>query len=253
MARIPARIPGRELEELEDKLYLSNSTNQTGELQIHGGAAGEKVLEIFSGSTSILQILATTTTARILGGSNKPVQIGDAGSTSHSLAANDDLFVSGKLEVDGISYFDSGVYFFSFVYLGDNDDLTLGDSPDSRLDWSTAQATENTLIWGLGDTAKSIIFCDYSDRNKDFDHAGQTNPTIFVHSATDPDTDNTQWLSISHNQTDGVIACGKGTLNLGGTTVNFVNATRTVAADAAMNAYVELEIGGAAYKFMLTA
>lgn len=35
--------------------------------------------------------------------------VGDAGSTSHSLAANDDLFVSGKLEVDGASYLDGTV------------------------------------------------------------------------------------------------------------------------------------------------
>jgi len=32
--------------------------------------------------------------------------VGDAGSTSHSLATNDDLFVSGKLEVDGTAHFD---------------------------------------------------------------------------------------------------------------------------------------------------
>ncbi len=35
--------------------------------------------------------------------------IGDAGTTSHSLAANDDLLITGKLEVDGLSYFDGAV------------------------------------------------------------------------------------------------------------------------------------------------
>ncbi len=35
--------------------------------------------------------------------------IGDAGTSSHSFNTNDDLFVSGRLEVDGISYFDSDV------------------------------------------------------------------------------------------------------------------------------------------------
>jgi hypothetical protein len=34
---------------------------------------------------------------------------GDAGTTSHSLAANDDLFVTGKLEVDGAAYFDGSI------------------------------------------------------------------------------------------------------------------------------------------------
>ena len=36
-------------------------------------------------------------------------KVGDAGSTSRSLSANDDLFVSGKLEVDGVFYADGGI------------------------------------------------------------------------------------------------------------------------------------------------
>ena len=40
-------------------------------------------------------------------GASEYVCIGDAGTTSHSLDANDDLLVSGKLEVDGLSYFDN--------------------------------------------------------------------------------------------------------------------------------------------------
>lgn len=35
--------------------------------------------------------------------------VGDAGTTSHSLAANDDLLVTGKLEVDGAAFFDGAV------------------------------------------------------------------------------------------------------------------------------------------------
>lgn len=38
-----------------------------------------------------------------------PVRIGDAGTSSHSLASEDDLMVSGKLEVKGLSYFDSDI------------------------------------------------------------------------------------------------------------------------------------------------
>ena len=46
--------------------------------------------------------------------------------------------------------------------------------------------------------------------NKDYDHAAQSNPTVFVHSATNPDTNNTQWGSLAHDQTDFVIATGTG-------------------------------------------
>ena len=60
----------------------------------------------------------------IIGQSNN-VRIGDAGVDTHSLTADDDLFVSGKLEVDGDSYFDGIVNFFSTIgtalNLGGND------------------------------------------------------------------------------------------------------------------------------------
>jgi len=53
------------------------------------------------------------------------IRIGDAGTDTHSLTADDDLFVSGKLEVDGVSYFDGIVNFFSTIgtalNLGGND------------------------------------------------------------------------------------------------------------------------------------
>jgi len=38
--------------------------------------------------------------------------VGDAGTTSHSLATNDDCLITGKLEVDGYSYFDGGVAYY---------------------------------------------------------------------------------------------------------------------------------------------
>lgn len=198
------------------------------------------------------KISTTSGNLQLLPAAGGIVKIGDAGSTSHTLNTNDDLFVSGKLEVDGNAYFDNTALFYAGNQTMDNIEVRFGDAPDSAIDWSLLQTTEHTLIWGLGDTSKSIIFCDYADRNKNFDHAAQNDPTIFVHSRTDPDTANTQWISMSHDVTDGVIACGLGTLNLGGTTVNFVNATRTTVGDAVMNAYVVLEIGGTEYKFMLT-
>ncbi len=40
-------------------------------------------------------------------------RIGDAGTTSRSLDANDDLLVTGELEVDGTSWFDGRIYIYS--------------------------------------------------------------------------------------------------------------------------------------------
>jgi hypothetical protein len=59
---------------------------------------------------------------------------------------------------------------------------------------------------------RQLIITDSDNYNKDHDHATPTDPTVFIHSATDPDTNNTQWISLSHNKTDGVIAVGTGDL-----------------------------------------
>jgi len=76
-----------------------------------------------------------TAVNRIIGNSDN-VGIGDAGDDSHSLTTNDDLFVSGKLEVDGASYFDSDALFSDGVY------VSFGNGVDSSMYWNTSD-----LIW----------------------------------------------------------------------------------------------------------
>jgi len=61
----------------------------------------------------------------------------------------------------------------------------------------------------------NIIITKAGNRNVDHDHYTESaDPTLFIHSATSPDSDNTQWISITHDQTDGVIAVGKGNIKL---------------------------------------
>lgn len=62
-----------------------------------------------------------------------------------------------------------------------------------------------------GTQVNLTLVANYS---QDHDHAEQTNPTLFIHSATAPDTDNTQWGSFAHNQTDFVLSTGLGNVNL---------------------------------------
>jgi hypothetical protein len=137
--------------------------------------------------------------------------VGDAGSANRlGTPTNDDMFIAGRLEVDGVAAFDNTAMMYSSLQLQDNISVNFGGSNDSRVDWSTAQATSNTVVWGLGDTSKSIIFCDSTDRNKDFDHAAQSNPTPFGHSARDPDESNTEWWSKTHDGDDAIYGVGKG-------------------------------------------
>ncbi len=49
----------------------------------------------------------------------------------------------------------------------------------------------------------------------DHDHTVQTNPTFYVQSATNPNSSNDEWVSFTHDQTDGIIKTGSGDLELG--------------------------------------
>ena len=122
------------------------------------------------------------------------------------------VFTSGK---GAIAFASSATFQSGNVSHSDNVQLAFGSSNDSSIDWSTAQATENTLIWGLNDTSKSLVFTTVANRNKDHDHAAYTDPTLIVHSSTSPDTDNTQYIKIWHDTTGARIDSGKGAIEFG--------------------------------------
>jgi len=68
------------------------------EVRAYGGDADDYVvLDVISNVPSIYA-------------DDKYLRIGDSGATGHGLSANDDLLVTGKLEVDGEAYFDAGMY-----------------------------------------------------------------------------------------------------------------------------------------------
>ena len=66
----------------------------------------------------------------------------------------------------------------------------------------------------LSNTHHQLILSTGAFPGKNFDHPAQANPTLFIHSATDPDVNHDQWLSATHNQTNAVIATGAGDLIL---------------------------------------
>ena len=96
----------------------------------------------------------------------------------------------------------------------DNGAYTVGTSIDCAWDWSTAQATANApvMAWGAGTSAQGypFVFTALANKDKDHDHAAGSNPTVFVHSATDPDSANTEYIGIRHDTVNAVINTGKG-------------------------------------------
>ena len=74
-------------------------------------------------------------------------------------------------------------------------------------------------------SGRQVVIGDPGSNGQDFDHDGLTNPTLFIQSATAPNTNNTQWVSLSHDQTDAVLGIGAGGLKF--TDLNFVLGTTT--------------------------
>ncbi len=138
------------------------------------------------------------------------------GTTSHSLSSTNDTFISGRLEVDGFSFFDGGLNRF------------IGAGGDNLIQFHTGSVTVGALGYfandglhfsartGAGRTNNIILMTDLLNFAKDHDHTEQINPTFIVHSVTNPDDDNTEWLSMSYiNETDYArIETGKGDINL---------------------------------------
>jgi len=157
---------------------------------------------LFKGGSSALDFNIIPYTGAI-------TQIGDAGSTSHSLVANDDLFVSGKLEVDGTSYFDGAVTHYANVFIVDDKDIMLGSSSDTRLRYSTIQ-TPATLYLGLSTESNGLIIGEITDVGTDFAHPLQTDPTLFIQA----NNGTGNWTGITHNTTYGIISTGAGDIYL---------------------------------------
>jgi len=90
-------------------------------------------------------------------------------------------------------------------------------------------ATNAQMILAPSDgVGNQIVFTNSANYTKDHDHDTTTDPTLFIHSDTNPDSNNTQWLSLSHDKTNGVIESGTGTISFADndlTTTGDINAT----------------------------
>lgn len=119
---------------------------------------------------------------------------------------------SVTVRTDGLASFATG------ITTPDDINTILGSGGDAQLDWSTAQATANCPVFASGDGSAGrgygVVFTTLANTNKDHDHGTLSNPTVFVHSATDPDSANTEWIGLSHDVTNAVVSTGKGGLEI---------------------------------------
>lgn len=137
-----------------------------------------------------------------------------SGNSSNSLTSTNDAYVTGQLEVDGTLFSDGVLNILSqmnifnsstgSVFIDGNDDgvrLALG-----------ARHNQN------------FILTTRENRTSDHDHASASvNPTLLIHSALDPDTNNTRWGSLTHTGTAGAAGEFQITTGSGVVVVNAVS------------------------------
>lgn len=174
-------------------------------------------------------------------------KVGDAAATSHSLAANDDLFVSGKFEVDGSAYFDADVNCANWVYITqgldvtDNNVLYFGSHLDSGILYD--ENTNDALIIESPASTEHIVICQKADVATNWSLPSQSDPTLTIQSADATST--TDRIYFYHNQTDACINWGAGVLDFAGGSVTASTVTH--------DEYWEVKIGGVSKKIMLGA
>jgi hypothetical protein len=157
-----------------------------------GTASGAQIRFADSGSDPLGYILYDTNkNLQFYIGSEEKVRIDNNGNVGIGTTAP-----GYKLAVNGTSYFNGNI-----TATG-----ALSMSVDSTLAWGStgivANSTYDQLLLYVEDGhGNQFVLGDYSSRVKDHDHANQTNPTLFIHSATNPDTANTEWGSLSFEGT----------------------------------------------------
>ena len=141
-------------------------------------------------------------------------KIGDAGAITLPTPTNDDLGVSGRLQVlgtatvGGASDFSGTATFRSSIKMLSNTTLNASTSTGSISLATTAQ-TIPAVFLQTGVNSNYIGLCELGDAGFDFEYPQQDNPTLCIRSrnqATD------EYMSLAHNGTDAVLGSGKGGL-----------------------------------------
>jgi len=164
-----------------------------------------------------------------------------------SLSHNQTKAVIGS-GTGGYEFSGGNAVFAGGVTLVDDVPHSFGSSPNCVIKYSTAQTDgaatpAHALLLGTHADSYTLLIVNQTYQNRDFDAGAESNPTIKIFSATDPNSDNTQWVSLSHNQTDASINWGTGVIDFAGGSVTASTVTH--------DEYWEVKIGGVTKKIML--
>jgi len=119
---------------------------------------------------------------------------------------NKELQIGGTLNCDSLCILDAGFVGTAWKIAG----VTyMYNYVDTSAAWNNLAIGDNV--------GNQLVITNEANRNKDHHHDPQTDPTLYVHSDSDVDADATEWISLTHNKTNGVINLGSGYLDIQGT------------------------------------
>lgn len=96
------------------------------------------------------------TTITLMGVSGDYWRIGDAGTTGHTLDSEDDLLVTGMLEVDSYAYFDTRLYNYGGMWISADDiPFKMGAGDDAMWLYETADTDARPLLFLVDESQHS--------------------------------------------------------------------------------------------------
>ncbi len=120
--------------------------------------------------------------------------------------------------------------------------LEFGTSSDAAFEYDTAQ-TPDSLVLGVGLDSNTFLLIQEGDIDFDFAHALAPDPTFCVHSANQSTT---EYLCMTHDQTDALISSGTNTMKLvtsSGTWVDVLNLGAAFKGNMSIEADSNFDVG----------
>lgn len=173
---------------------------------------GAAQLKITSSAINVTDNYITTDTSTDLElrpGTGGITKIGNGTPGRLSTPTNNDLYVTGRVEIDGVLSTESDIVAYENITLLDNKYMSFGGSPNIYLKYSTAQ-DNHSFLTALHSDSYTWIITTTANVNKNHHPGILTNPTLKIYSATDVDSDATEWFALQHNGSNSVFFSGKG-------------------------------------------
>ena len=80
--------------------------------------------------------------------------------------------------------------------------------------WHTQANIAQSALLVADAAGNQVVIGNSAALGQNYDHGVAPNPTLYIQSDTNPDTNNTQWGSLAHDQTDFVVSSGAGDISL---------------------------------------